>query len=45
MNVVGMRMLRWMSEVTRNNRKRNEYVRSCVGAALIVNKIRENRLR
>jgi hypothetical protein len=40
-----MRMLKWMSEVTREDRIRNEYVRGSIGVASIVDKIRENRLK
>jgi len=34
-----------MSEVTREDRIRNEYARGGMGVASIVNKMRENRLR
>jgi hypothetical protein len=44
MNVAEMRMLRWMSEVTRDYRIRDEYVRGSIGVASIEDKIRENRL-
>jgi hypothetical protein len=44
MSVAEMRMLKWMSEVTREDRIRNEYVRSSIGVASVVNKMRENRL-
>jgi hypothetical protein len=40
-----IRILRWMSGVTRENRIRNEYLRGRIGVALIVDKMRENRLR
>ena len=40
-----MRMLRWMSGVTREDRIKNEYVRGSIGVASIVDKMRENRLR
>jgi len=38
-------MLRWMSGTTRKDRIRNEYARGSIGVALIVDKMRENRLR
>jgi hypothetical protein len=34
-----------MSDVTREDRIRNKYVRGSIGVILIVNKMRENRLR
>jgi hypothetical protein len=40
-----MRMLRWISGVTREERIKNEYVRDSVGVASIVDKMRENILR
>jgi hypothetical protein len=40
-----MRMLRRMSEVTREDRIKNEYVRSRISVVSIVDKMRENRLR
>jgi hypothetical protein len=43
MNVTEMKMLRWMSGVTRKNRIKNEYVRGIIGVASIVDKMRENR--
>jgi hypothetical protein len=45
MSVAKMRLLRWMSGVTRQVRISNEYVRGSIGVALIVDKMRENRLR
>eukprot|EP00102_Acyrthosiphon_pisum_P026090 XP_016663300.1 PREDICTED: uncharacterized protein LOC107884852 [Acyrthosiphon pisum] len=45
MSVVEMKMLRWMSGVTREDRIRNEYIRDSIGVASIVDKMRENRLR
>jgi hypothetical protein len=39
-----MRMLRWMSEVTREDGIRTEYVRGKISVASITDK-RENRLR
>jgi len=41
MSVVEMKMLRWMSGVTRENRIRTEFVRGSIGIALIVDKVRE----
>ena len=45
LSVAEMRMLRWMSGVTREDRIRNEYIRGSLGVASIVGKLRENRLR
>jgi hypothetical protein len=45
MNVMEMRMIRLMSELTRLDRIKNEYMRGSVGLALIVDKMRENRLK
>ena len=45
MSVAEMRMLRWMSAVTREHKIRNEYIRGSIGVASIVDKLRENRLR
>jgi len=45
MSVVEMRTLRWISGVTRKDRIRNKYVRGSIEVALIVDKMRENRLR
>lgn len=44
MAVVNLRMLIWMSEVKRGDRVRNKYVKENIGMALIMNKMRENRL-
>jgi len=44
MSVVEMRMLRWMSVVTREDRIKNEYIRGGIGLASIMNKMRENDL-
>ena len=44
MSVSEMRMLIWMSGVTREDRIRNEYIRGNIGVASIVDKLRENRL-
>jgi len=43
-SVAGMKMFRWMSGVTTEDRIRYEYVRSSIGEASIV-ETRENRLR
>jgi len=40
-----MRMLRWMSGVKREDKKRNKYVKGSVCVAPIMDKMRENRLR
>lgn len=40
-----MRMLRWMCEVTRKNRKINTFIREQLGIVLIDDKIRENHLK
>jgi hypothetical protein len=45
MSVAEMRMLRWMSGASRKDRIRNEYVRGSIGAASIMDKIRENIFR
>jgi len=39
-----MKILRWMCEVARKDRIRNEFIRGSVGVAPIVVKTRENRL-
>jgi len=44
LSVVEIRMLKWMSGVTRDDRIRNEYVRGSTGVASIVVKMKENRL-
>jgi len=36
MSVVKIRMLRWMTGVTRDDRKKNEYVRESIGVASIL---------
>ncbi|KAF3658415.1 putative pre-mRNA-processing factor 6-like [Capsicum annuum] len=45
MNVVEMRMLRWMCGLTRGDRVRNETIREKVGVTPVENKMREVRLR
>jgi hypothetical protein len=40
MSAAKLRMLRWMSEVTREDRIRNEYVRDSIGIASVVDKIK-----
>jgi len=45
MSVEEMRMLRWISGVTREDWIRNEYVIGSIGIAVIVDKKRENKLR
>ncbi|XP_050534488.1 uncharacterized protein LOC126901782 [Daktulosphaira vitifoliae] len=40
-----MRMLSWMSGVTREDRIRNEHIRGSIDVTSIVDKMRENRLR
>jgi hypothetical protein len=40
-----MRLLKWMSRVTREDRIRNSYVRGSIGVASIMDKMRENRMR
>jgi len=44
MIVAKMRTPRWMSEMTKENRIRNEYIRGSIGVALIMDKMKENRL-
>jgi len=45
-NVMKMRMLRWMSGVTREDSIRNEYnIIGSIEVAPIIDKMRENRLR
>lgn len=44
MSVAEMRMLKWMSAVTKH-KIRNEYVRGGIGVTLIVDNMREYRLR
>jgi len=45
MSVVEMKIIKWMSGMTRKYRKRNEYVKGRIGVASIVDTMRENRLR
>ena len=45
MEVAEMRMLRWMSGVTRKDRIRNDYIRGTVKVGPIGKKIQESRLR
>ena len=45
MDVAEMRMLRWMSGVTRENRIRNEYIRGSTKMVEISKKVQEGRLR
>lgn len=37
-----MKMFRWMSGVTKEDRVSNKYVRGSIGVPSIVNKLREN---
>jgi hypothetical protein len=41
-SIVKMRMIKWMREMTIENRIRNEYMRCSIG---VVDKMRENKLR
>ncbi|XP_050525575.1 uncharacterized protein LOC126896662 [Daktulosphaira vitifoliae] len=45
MSVAKMRMLKWISGMTSEDRKRNKHIRKSIGAASIMIKMRENRLR
>jgi hypothetical protein len=45
MSIVEMRMLRWVSGVTKEDSIRNEYVKGNIGVASVMDKMRENRLR
>jgi hypothetical protein len=45
MSVAEMKMLRWMNEVIRKDRIRNEHVRSSIDVTSIVDKMSENNLR
>jgi hypothetical protein len=45
MSVTEIRILRRMSEMTREDRIRTEYVKGKIGVVSIVDKKRENRLR
>ena len=45
MDVAEMRMLRWMSGVTREDRIRNEYIRGSNKVVEISKKVQEGRLR
>lgn len=45
MKVAEMRMLIWVSSVTRLDTIRNTFIRGSLGVGNIVEKIRENRLR
>jgi hypothetical protein len=44
-SVAEMKMLRWISGVTREDIRRKKYVRRTIGIVSIVDKMRENRLR
>ena len=44
-NVVEMRMLRWMTGITRRDRIRNEYVRGTTKVTEVSRKVQEGRLR
>lgn len=43
MNVADMRILRWMSGMTRENRVWNAYLRGSIKVTLIMDKMKENR--
>jgi len=45
MSVAEMKMLRWISGMTREGRIGNEYVRKSIRADLIMDKMKENILR
>ena len=45
MNIVEMKILRWMSGVTREGRIRNEYIRGSTKVTELSKKIQEGRLR
>lgn len=45
MNVVKMRMLGWMCDVTRLNILRNQYIRGNLGVTSITWKMRDNKLK
>ena len=45
MDVAEMRMLRWMSGVTREDRIRNEYIKGSTKVVEISKKVQEGRLR
>lgn len=45
MSVAEMRILRWMSGMTKEDKLRNECTRGSIGVTPIVDKMRENRLR
>lgn len=40
-----MRILRWMSRVTKEDKIRNQYIRNSIEVASMVEKIRKNKLR
>jgi len=44
MSITGIKMYRWISEVTREDRIRNKYVRACINVALIMDEMIENKL-
>lgn len=43
MSVLEMRMLRWMCELSKEDRIRNEYIRGNVGISSIMEKVRKIR--
>lgn len=42
MNVVEMRILKWISRVPKKDMMRNKYIRDSIGVTSIVDKMREN---
>jgi len=45
MKIVELSIFRWMSEVEKEDKIRNEYVRGSIGVASIIDEMKDSRLR